>query len=75
MTKAEIRRIRGSIDEVDFALLLNVSPSTVWRWERRGIKPEGAAELLLELLRDHRRDTLKLLWRRAKRKLEKEVTR
>jgi DNA-binding transcriptional regulator YiaG len=67
MNAKEIKAIRGGMSELDFALLLGVSPVTVWRWERGGIKPrEGPATVLLELMRDHRRGTLALLWKRLK---------
>lgn len=70
MNAKEIRKIRGGMSELDFALLLGVSPVTVWRWERGGIKPrDGAVMVLLELLRDHRRETMKLLWKRLKPRL------
>lgn len=70
MDAKEIKEIRGGMSELDFALLLGVSPVTVWRWERGGIKPrEGPAVVLLELMRDHRRDTMKLLWKRLKPRL------
>lgn len=67
MTKAEIRKIRGTMDVPDFAILLGVSPVTVWRWEKGDISPEGANRVLLELMRDHRRETMKLLWKRVSR--------
>jgi DNA-binding transcriptional regulator YiaG len=67
MTKLEIQKIRGTMDLPDFALLLGVSPVTVWRWEKGEISPEGATRVLLELMRDHRRETTKLLWKRASR--------
>lgn len=62
----EAKAIRGQMDEADFALLLGVSPVTVWRWENRKGKVEGAAQTLLELLKDHRQETLRLLWKRLK---------
>ena len=73
MTKAEIRKIRGTMDLPDFAMLLGVSPVTVWRWEKGDISPEGATKVLLELMRDHRRETTKLLWKRAFRVLNRKV--
>lgn len=70
MNGKEIRKVRGAMTELDFALLLGVSPVTIWRWERGGFKPrEGPAIVLLELMRDHRRDTMKLLWKRLKPRL------
>ncbi len=71
MTKAEVRKIRGGIDQADFALLMGISPVTVWRWEKGKAGPEGAALTLLELFRDHRRETLKLLWKRAEQRLSR----
>jgi DNA-binding transcriptional regulator YiaG len=71
MDAKEIKTIRGSMSELDFALLLGVSPVTVWRWERGGIKPrEGPATVLLELMRDHRRETLALLWKHLKPRMD-----
>lgn len=70
MNPREIRAIRGTMHEVDFALLMGVSPSTIWRWERKGYKPDGASVVLLELMRDHRKETMKLLWKRLKPKMK-----
>lgn len=66
MNAIEVRAIRGQMDEADFALLIGVSPSTIWRWERGGIPPKGASVTLLELMRDHRKETTRLLWKRLK---------
>jgi DNA-binding transcriptional regulator YiaG len=74
MTSIQIRKIRGGMSELDLALLLGVSPVTIWRWERGGIKPrDGAAIVLLELLRDHRRETLALLWKRLKPRMKGKI--
>jgi|EndMetStandDraft_3_1072993.scaffolds.fasta_scaffold2047292_2 DNA-binding transcriptional regulator YiaG len=70
MNDKEIRAIRGAMDETDFALLMGVSPVTIWRWERKGCKPDGASIVLLELMRDHRRETMRLLWKRLKPKMK-----
>ncbi len=70
MNAKEIRAIRGTMDEIDFALLMGVSPSTIWRWERKGHQPDGASVVLLELMRDHRKDTMRLLWKRLKPKMK-----
>ena len=69
MNSQMIRAIRGTMEEVDFALLMGVSPTTVWRWERKGHEPDGASVVLLELMRDHRKETMKLLWKRLKPKM------
>lgn len=69
VTKSQIRKIRGEIDRTDFALLLGTSPVTVWRWEKGKAAPEGAALTLLELFRDHRRETMRLLWKCAEKRL------
>lgn len=69
MRAKEIRAIRGQMDEAEFALLIGVSPSTIWRWERGGIPPKGTCVTILELLRDHRLETLRLLWKRLKPRL------
>jgi len=71
VTKAEIREIRGTMDLPDFAFLLGVSPVTVWRWEEGKVEAQGATKVLLELMRDHRQETTKLLWKRANRILSK----
>lgn len=70
MNAKEIKAIRGTMDETDFALLMGVSPSTVWRWEIKGHEPDGASVVLLELMRDHRRETMKLLWKRLKHRMK-----
>lgn len=70
MNYKEIKAIRGQMDETDFALLLGVSPVTVWRWENRRGKVEGAAQTLLELIRDHREETIRLLWKRLKPRMK-----
>ncbi len=70
MNGKEIKAIRGQLDEAEFALLLGVNPSTIWRWECGGTPPNGASLTLLELLRDHRRETIKLLWKRLKPRME-----
>lgn len=64
-----VKELRGEIDQTDFAILLGVSPVTIWRWENGRAKPEGASLVLLELVRDYRREALKLLWKRAKSRL------
>lgn len=69
MTPDQVKAIRGSMEEVDFALLLGVSPSTIWRWEHDHIPPKGASVTLLELIRDHRCETLRLLWKRVRPRL------
>lgn len=69
MNAKEVKAIRGSMDEADFALLIGVSPSTIWRWEHGGIPPKGASVTLLELVRDHRRDIVRLLWKRLRPRL------
>jgi DNA-binding transcriptional regulator YiaG len=67
MNAKEVKAIRGQMSEPDFALLIGVSPVTIWRWERGGIRPrDGAALVLLELMRDHRQETTRLLWKRLK---------
>jgi putative transcriptional regulator len=71
MTPNQVKAIRGSMEEADFALLLGVSPSTIWRWERGQIPPRGASVTLLELIRDYRRETIRLLWKRVKPRLSK----
>jgi transcriptional regulator with XRE-family HTH domain len=70
MSPEEVRAVRGQLEEADFALLIGVSPSTVWRWERGGIPPQGSSLTLLELMRDHRRETLRLLWQRLKPRMD-----
>jgi DNA-binding transcriptional regulator YiaG len=69
MNAKEIRAIRGTMDETDFALLMGVSPVTIWRWENRPTQPDGASIVLLELMRDHREETTRLLWKRLKPKM------
>ena len=69
MTASQVKAIRGSMEEADFALLLGVSPSTIWRWERGHIPPKGASVTLLELVRDHRQETIRLLWKRLRPRL------
>lgn len=69
MNAKEVKAIRGSMDEADFALLIGVSPSTIWRWEHGGIPPKGASVTLLELVRDQRREIVRLLWKRLKPRL------
>lgn len=71
MNAKDVKAIRGQLDEVDFASLIGVSPSTIWRWERGGIHPEGVSLTILELLRDHRQETLRLLWKRLKPKMKR----
>jgi DNA-binding transcriptional regulator YiaG len=70
MNPKEVKAIRGQMDETDFALLLGVSPVTIWRWERPGGAPQGASLTLLELMRDHRQETVRLLWKRLKPKMK-----
>ena len=74
MNAKEVQAIRGQMDEADFALLLGVSPVTIWRWEHRGDPPQGASLTLLELVRDHRRETLRLLWKRLKPRMARGET-
>jgi len=72
MNAKEVKAIRGQINEADFALLIGVSPSTIWRWEHGGIPPQGASMTLLELVRDYRRETVRLLWKRLRPRMHKD---
>ena len=68
MTKTAVIKIRGKIPRPTFALLLGISPITLWKWETGRTKPEAASVTLLELLKEHPREILAFLRKRqAKR--------
>lgn len=69
----KIRSLRGRMPRLNFAGLLGVSQITLWRWEEGRAEPEGASLRLLELLRDYRSETLGLLLRFSRSKLEEIV--
>ena len=52
LTPEQIRavRIRTNLSQTVFAQILSVSPSTVRQWEQGSRTPNGAAQVLLELM-------------------------
>lgn len=50
MTSAEIRTARGKMTRARLAVLLRVTPMTIYYWERGKKQPRGPAEIWLELL-------------------------
>lgn len=70
MDAKQVKAIRGSMGEGDFALLIGVNLSTVWRWEHGGTPPKGASVTLLELIRDHRQEAVRLLWKRLNSRMK-----
>ncbi|RKZ93238.1 MAG: transcriptional regulator [Candidatus Parabeggiatoa sp. nov. 1] len=43
-------RVKNQVSQAIFAVYLNTSPSTVWRWENGKIKPKGTSLKLLNLV-------------------------
>ena len=43
-------RVKTNTSQAVFAVYLNTSPSTIWRWENGKIKPKGTSLKLLNLV-------------------------
>lgn len=60
LTPREIKliRIREKLSQPVFAIYLNISPSTIKKWETGEKRPRGAALKLLNLVKDKGLDAL-----------------
>lgn len=73
MTPKDIRKARGKLKRGQFANLLGTTDLTIWRWELGKSNPEGPATRLLELVLNHRKETLSKLTQLSNSDLEKRL--
>lgn len=61
MRPKDVKKVRGDLSRAVFAMMIGTSEVTIWRWENGDAKPEGASLRLLELMQEHRKETINLL--------------